>query len=461
MKILLLNPQYIEGYIHTARWDGLTISGGHWYPIFLGYCTGLLEKYDNECKLVDAEADNLTDRDLLKIASEFKPKFTVIYISERGLKQNISLGKRIKSKTKSKIIFVGPWCSAVDKKLIPANSVDFVVDGEFEYVVKDIVEGKIKKRFVKAKRLTKEQLDKMPWVTQVYKKHLNIDNYMVSSLWTPFVDLFTGRKCYWGKCSFCLWPHTNLKGGGYVVRDIEDVIDEIEWCTKNLNIKEIFIQDDSLPGWRAKEISEAIIKRNIKIKWSAYARGDLSMTPKILKLMKKSGCHCLHVGYESSSNEILNNINKGVTKQTLEKFTKWATDVGIDIHGDFMLGLPGETEESIKETIEWAKKLNVITYQFVPPKAYKCTPLYSYLKKNNFLDSYGGPSYPKLNRSEMVRWCGTALIKTYFNLRFLKRIIFRPREFRRLIRSAIYVGPYILFKKTEGKKEYPGKNKLK
>ncbi|MFQ6020444.1 MAG: B12-binding domain-containing radical SAM protein [Candidatus Aenigmatarchaeota archaeon] len=446
MRIMLINPQYVEGYIHSARWDGLTISGSHWYPIFLAYCTGLLEKYGHKCKLIDAEADNLLDNQIFSIAKKFNPDFTVIYISKKGLKQNVDLSERIKKETDSKIIFVGPWASMEPKNILKNKVVNYLIDGEFEYTVKDIVEGKIKKRYLKTKRLTKKQLEELPWVTKVYKRHLNIKNYKIGSLWHPFVDTFTGRKCYWSKCTFCLWPFTNLKEGGYIVRDIEDVLDEIDWVSKNLPIKEIFIQDDTLPGWRAKQIAEGILRRGIKIRWSAYARGDLSMTPKILKLMRKSGCHCLHIGYESSSNKILRNVNKGVTKEDLEKFTKWVNDAGIDIHGDFMVGLPGETKETIRDTIEWAKKLNIVTYQFAPPKAYPCTPYYEELKRNSHLDENDKLKLPNMSYSEIEMWCKRAMRECYFNFGFLRRVIFKPRELKRLLRSSIYVVPHIFSK---------------
>jgi len=454
MRVLLLNPPYLTGYIHSARWDGISVSGSHWYPIFLAYTTGLLEKYGHKCKLVDAEADNLSDFDVIRIAKKLSPDFTVVYVSLRGLKQNKSLSEIIKNGTGTKIIFVGPWCSMPDVKESCLEDkkkiVDHLIDGEFEYIVKDMVEGKENRKLIIANRLTSEQLNELPWVTKVYKKHLNIENYKIGSLWYPFVDMFTGRKCYWGKCAFCLWPNTILKEGSYVARDIEDVLDEIEWAVKNIKpkIKEIFIQDDTPPARRCKQIAEGLIKRNVNISWSTYARGDLALTPEILKLMKKSGCHCLHVGYESSSNEILNRINKGVTKETLEKFTKWCNDAKIDIHADFMIGLPGETEKTARNTVEWAKKLNVVTYQFAPPRAYPCTPYYNWLVENNFLDEKGRPEYNKMGYQEMVRWCKKAMRECYFNFGFFKRVVLKPHELKRLIRSAVFVIPYI-FKKTE------------
>lgn len=450
MKVLLINPRYVAGYIHSARWDSLTISGSHWYPIFLAYCTGLLEKYGHRCKLVDAEADNLSDSDVFLVAKKFDPDFVVMYISHRGYEQNILLAKRIKDSTKSKIIFVGPWCSMDPKRILKNKKIiDHLVDGEFEFKVKDIVEGKEGKRYVKAKRLTSKQLDELPWVTKVYKKYLNIKNYRISSLWYPFVDMFTSRKCYWGKCTFCLWPFTIQKEGGIVARDIEGVLNEIEWVAKNLKVKEIFIQDDTLPGWRAKQLSEGIIKREIKINWSAYARGDLTMTPEILRKMKDSGCHCLHVGYESGSDEILKNVNKGVTTKNLETFTKWMNKVGIDIHADFIIGLPGETNKTIRKTINWAKRLNVITYQFAPPKPYPCTPYYDWLVSQNLIDMKGNPKLPNMSYEDMVKWCKIAMKECYFNLGFLERVILKPNELKRMSYSAFRLIPYILFKRSD------------
>jgi radical SAM superfamily enzyme YgiQ (UPF0313 family) len=449
MKIILINPQYKEGYIHSARWDSITISGTHWYPIFLGYCTGLLEKNGHECKLVDAEAENKADEQLIQIAEQFKPTFTVIYISQRGFKQNVALAEKIKEKTGSKIIFVGPWCSMDHEGFLNEKVIDHLIEGEFEFETLNVVEGRNKKRHITAARLTPEQLNELPWVTKVYAKHLNLKNYKVSSLWYPFMDMFTGRKCYWGKCIFCLWPFTILKGGSYVVRDINDVLNEIEWATKNLKIKEIFIQDDTLSGERANLLSEGILKRGIKIAWSGYARGDLTMTPEILKKMKQAGCHCLHVGYESGNDELLRRMNKGVTTKTLETFTEWATAAGIDIHADFMIGLPGETEETARNTINWAKKLNVVTYQFAPPKPYGCTPYYLWMKKEGYLDKDGNPNMPNMNYQRMVDLCKQAMKECYFNPAFIKRIMFKPHEVLRILRSAKYLVKYMLLRKSD------------
>ena len=466
-RVLLINPQFRGGYIHSARWDGLTISGSHWYPIFLAYATGYLMKYSHNCKLVDAEAENISDPEMLQIARRYKPDFTIIYVSERGLDFNTTLGKKIKKATGSKIVFVGPWCSMdiVKKRALEGGIADYLIDGEFEFVLKDVVENRIEKTLlliptmfnfkltkgtkiktviIKSRRLDSGRLNELPWVTKTYKRFLNIENYRIGSLYHPFVDMFTGRKCYWGKCSFCLWPNTILKEGGYEARDIEDVLDEIEWAVKNMDIREIFIQDDTPPAFRCRELAEGIIKRGIKIKWSTYARGDLTLTPEILRLMKESGCHCLHVGYESGNDELLKTMNKGVTKETLTIFTDWCNNAGIDIHGDFLLGLPGETPRTIRETIDWAKSLNILTYQFALPKPYPCTPYYKWMEEHKMFGYNGSVKFENFTEAEMQNWWATAMKETYFNLRFIRRIIFRPSEWGRLLTFAKFVIPSML-----------------
>lgn len=406
-------------------------------------------KNNHECKLIDAEASNLTDEQIFNIAMEFKPDFIVLYISQRGFSQNIELAKRIKDKTNSKIIVAGPWCSMEPKEMLKEDTIDHLIEGEFEFEVLKIVDGKNKNRHTKSARLTQKELNELPWVTKVYAKHLDIKRYKESSLWYPFVDLFTGRKCYWGKCIFCLWPFSILEGGSYSVRDMEDVLDEMEWVTKNLSVKEIFLQDDTLSAERAKLLSEGILKRGIKIQWSTYARGDLTMTPDILKKMKESGCHCLHIGYESGNDELLKNMNKGVTVESLETFTRWVNDAKIDIHADFMIGLPGETEETARNTINWAKKLKVGTYQFAPPKPYMCTPYYAWLKNKGYLDEDDNPNLPNMSYQQMVDLCKKAMKECFFNPAFIVRTILNPRELMLVSRSVVPALKYLLLRKHD------------
>lgn len=458
-KVLLINPAFYPNYIHSARWDSVSYSNTRWYPIFLSYCTSLLEKHTHECKLIDAEADNLNDKQVLYIAKRFKPHFTLIYISERGLEANIELAKSIKANTKSKIIFAGPWCSLVPKEKLEGNIVDFVIDGEFEFATLDIVEGRHKKKgYVKTKRLTSDQLNELGWVTKIYKKHLNIENYHVSSIRHSYVDIFISRMCYWGKCSFCLWPVTILEGGGYVTRDINDALDEIEWAWKNIDIREIFIQDDTISPKVAKELSEGLIKRGLKISWACYARGDLALTQEIIDLMVKSGCRVVHIGYESGNNEILKRMCKGVTVESLREVTRRFNKAGISVHGDFMVGNEGENRKTIQQTFDFIKSLDGLDIvQIAPPKLYKNCKLYKWYANNKegaYIDERGLPNLKDLTYEEMVSECKLGLKEFYTSRKFVSRALIHPSLLKQVLASA---GPAVKFIFGKQKVEVPVK----
>ena len=120
-------------------------------------------------------------------------------------------------------------------------------------------------------------------------------------------------------------------------------------------IKEVYIQDDTLPKERVIELSEAILENELKLRWSCYSRANLDF--ETLKLMKRAGAHILETGFESHSSEILKNIRKGITVSEAEEYVRNARKVGLEVIGAFITGLPGETVETIKDTTEWAKKL--------------------------------------------------------------------------------------------------------
>jgi radical SAM superfamily enzyme YgiQ (UPF0313 family) len=461
MKILLLNPPYVPEFMRSARWAAVSISGSNWYPIYLAYCTGLLEKYGHKTKLVDGPVDKLSHEDVLKMAKNFSADISVLYISDKSLENDIAIGEKIKELTGSYIAMVGPWCSCVNPdELLKNSKIDAFAIGEFDYTILEFAEGKSENtidglvwknngkviRNPPRKPLTSEQINEFPFVTDVYRRHLNIRNYFQAPHLHPFVDLFTGRGCSWGKCTFCLWPHTINKDAPYRVGDINRTIEELEFIKEELPfVKEVFIQDDTLPAWRAGVLSTAIIAANLDITWSCYARPDATYDLETLKLMKKSGCRCLHVGYESSNPQILKNIKKGTTSEIMVKFTEMTHKVGLSNHADFIIGLPGETVETIIATVKWARKLKVNSYQFTRPYPYPRTPFYAWLEKNAFLNN-GKVNCPHLSTKEIDKWVRWALRKTNLNPRYLLRMIKRPKEWKRLIRSARYVLPNVVGK---------------
>ncbi len=457
MKVLLLNPPFVPQFIRSSRWAAVSVSGSNWYPIYLAYCTGLLEKYGHQTKLVDGPVDRLPHEDVFSIARDFSPDMTVLYISTVSLDNDIAIGERLKDLTGSYIILVGPWCSIYPDQIIERSAkIDALAIGEFDYTVLEVAEGKAESTIdglvwhdngkiihnPPRSPLTTEQINEFPFVTDVYRRHLNIRNYFQMPHLHPFIDLFTGRGCPWGKCTFCLWPHTINKGAPYRKRDMNSVIEELKFIKKELPfVKEVFIQDDTLSNERAKELSTAIIESGLDITWSCYCRVDTEL--ETLRLMKKSGCRLMHVGYESSNQQILKSVKKGTSVKQMGIFTENAYKVGLLNHADFIIGLPGETVETIKATVEWAKSLKVDSYQFTIPKAYPETPFYDWLEENGYLKD-GWPNYPDLSIEDMERWTKWAIRQTNMNPWYLLRMMRKPREWRRLARSARYVLPKVV-----------------
>lgn len=454
MKVLLLNPPYFKKFVRSSRCTWIPIAGSNWSPIFLAYATGLLEKNGHEAKLWDALVEDVSQEDLNKGVKDFSPELIVLYTSLDSLENDVKVAELIKKDHDCKMVFVGPWCATDPLGILNKSKViDGVIRREFEYPVSLIAAGKDwadipclvwrnDERIVENKDdyfVTNEELEAMPFVTDVYRRHLNLKNYHQTSLEFPFVDLFTARGCAWGRCTFCLWPQTIHKGAPYRFRSIENVIEEIKFIKEKMpEVKEIFFQDDMLPRGRLNKLCRAMIDNNLKIKWSGYAKTDLDY--ETLRLAKESGCRFLHIGYETGNQFILDNIEKGEVLDKMEKFSRDAKKAGVHIHGDFIIGLPGETEETIKKTIAWAKKINISDYQFVIPQPHPSTKFYHWLKDSGHLTEDGKVQYEGLSPEKLEYWRFKAYQEIYFSPRYLfSRIISgfgNPKEFVRLFKVA-------------------------
>jgi len=440
-KILLLSPPYHPDYMRNARCDFFSLSSTQWYPIWLGYCGCLLQKYGYKVKLLDALTYKLSYKKTTSIIENFNPDFIVIYSSRISKIDDIKYADYLKQKFKKEIVFVGPFVSIDPKEYLALSKfVKFAIRGEFDFPVLELVKGlppqEIRNLLYKDEDtikenpqrplLTTQELDQFPFVSEFFYQQLDIKKYRAPSELHPFIDIMTGRGCVWGVCTFCLWVHSFIKGAVYNKRSIELVLDELEYISKNIPVKSVMIQDDTLPQSRAQELSLGILKRGIKIKWSCYARPNIDF--KTLKLMKKAGCRNLHVGYESSNNEVLKKTAKGITFEEMIEFTYNAKRTGLNIHADFLMGLYPETRSTILKTIDWACKLDPFTAQFQIIIPYPCTPLYQQLKKKGYLNKEGQPHYPWLSNSEIRKLSKLAYRRFYFRWSYFLRTITHPYD---------------------------------
>ena len=227
-------------------------------------------------------------------------------------------------------------------------------------------------------------MDQLPFVTEVYKRDLRIEDYFIGYLMHPYVSLYTGRGCK-SHCTFCLWPQT-VGGHRYRVRSPEHVAAEIRQAKQMFpQVKEFFFDDDTftdnLP--RAEAIARELGKMGVM--WSCNAKANVPR--KTLEVLKDNGLRLLLVGYESGNQQILYNIKKGMRIEVARKFTQDCHELGIKIHGTFILGLPGETRETIEETIRFATDINPHTIQVSLAAPYPGTFLYNQAVENGWLDA--------------------------------------------------------------------------
>lgn len=469
VKILLLNPPFLTRYSRQSRSPCVTKGGTIYYPYYLAYAAGVLEKEGFEVKLIDAVARGWSHQDVIDFVRNFRPDLSVIDTSTPSIYNDVKVAEETKQALpNSHISLVGTHPTNLPEETMKlSEKIDSICRSEYDYTVRDLSHqlegGKIlekvdglsyrkgKKIFHNKPRELIKNLDEIPFVSEVYKKYFGLEGikkYFYASLLHPQVTILTARGCPFN-CTFCNTPFKS----SYRARSPENVVDEFEYIQNELpEIREVMIEDDtfSVSKKRTIEICELLKKRGIKLKWSCNARVDIDL--ETLKKMKDANCRLLCVGFESPEQNVLDNVNKRTTKNLQIEFMENTRKAGLLVNGCFILGLPKDTKESIKETIEFAKKLNPDTAQFYPLMVYPGTEAYGWAKGNGFLvtEDYSKwitpegyhtttVSKPDLPAEELVKLCDQARREFYMRKKYvfykLKQVIANPSELKRTMKS--------------------------
>lgn len=492
MKILMLSPPFLYRFSRTSRSPAISKGGCVYYPIWMGYATGVLEQAGHDVKLLDCPASGMSLQEVIQLTINWKPDLIVVDTVTASFRNDAKACVELRKYNKqSFLVMVGTHVGALPvQSLKEAPGVDAVVRGEYDFVLRDLAKALQEKGSLeKVMSLTywvnreivftptmtpleEEQLDSMPFVSSVYKKHLRIKDYFYPSVLYPEVTVITGRGCKF-RCTFCKFPQT-LTGHSYRARSVKNVVDEFEWIEKELpEVQDIMIEDDTLTQDKNRmiEIAKEILKRKLKIAWTCNARADVDL--ETLGWMKKANCRLLCVGFESSNQQILNNIKKGTTVPRIEEFMVDTKKAGLLVHGCFMLGNKGETKETIKATVEWAKKLDPDTAQFFPLMVYPGTEAFRWAEENNFLKTKEWGEWlnedgthntlistDKLSNDELVEACDWARKQFYMRPNFIFNraimLLTHPREIPRFALGSKTFAKYLLnigaWKKSATKK---------
>src|SRR6201981_403721 len=458
LKTLFLNPPSFENFDGGAgsRWPATREIESYWYPVWLAYPTGVREG----ARFLDAPPHHISGEETIEIAKDYE--FLVLFTSTPGFPGDIRLARAIKDANPNiKICFVGPHVTVLpEKSLGDCPVIDWVARKEFDYTVVEYAQGKPLEEILgishlkdgqivhNADRPQIQDLDPLPHVTEVYKRDLDVTRYNVPFLLNPYVSLYTTRGCP-AQCTFCLWPQT-LSGHPWRKRSTDDVASEMARAKEYWpNVREFFFDDDTFNIQKARTVELCAKLKPLGLTWSCTSR--VTTDYETLKAMKEAGCRLLIVGYESGDAQILKNIKKGATIERARQFTKDCHKLGLVVHGDFILGLPGETRETIENTIRFAKELDVETIQVSVAHAYPGTELYDHVGRNGFMVAdtkmvdEGGHQmvqieYPGLPAAEVLDAVHHFYDEYYFRpkavYRILKKAAFDGSERRRLYKEA-------------------------
>ena len=471
MNVLMLNPPFKGRFSRTSRSPAVTLGGTIYYPFWLAYAAGVLEQKGFSVQLVDAPAQGLSVDDVIERIKNEPPQLIVVDTSTPSIYSDVKVAEQLKEKfAASLVILVGTHPSALPEETLKLSErVDAIAVGEYDYTIRDLAICLGKKGDLRTinglvfrkdgeivhnrPRALIENVDELPFVSEVYKRHLDVRDYYFAAANYPMVMIITGRGCPY-KCFFCVYPQT-FHSRQYRPRSAASVVDEFQWITENLpGVKEIGIEDDTftVDPERTKEICRQIIERGIKIKWYCNVRVNLEL--ETMRRMKKAGCRLVTVGFESADQESLNRMQKGITVAQIRQFVRDARKSGLLVHGCFIIGNPGETTETMAKSLEMARQLNCDTMQFFPLLVYPGTEAYrwasenGYLAADNFADwaDEGGMyrsvlNIPGLPAGDVEAFCLRANREYYLRPRYLLmklgQLIFGPREISRTLKGAL------------------------
>ena len=395
MRTLFLQPPSFGGFDGGAgsRYQAKREIKSFWYPTWLAQPAALVPG----SRLIDAPPAGMGIEPILGDVRH--RDLVVIHTSTPSFASDVKVAQALKDANPAlKIGFVGAKVAVQPEESLQQGApIDFVARNEFDFTCLEVAEGRdfggidgISYRngdgvLVHNKdRAILEDMDQLPFVTDVYKRDLRIEDYFIGYLLHPYISIYTGRGCK-SRCTFCLWPQT-VGGHRYRVRSPEHVAAEIKQAMRDFpQVREFFFDDDTftdnLP--RAEAIARELGK--LGVTWSCNAKANVPR--ETLKVLKDNGLRLLLVGYESGNQQILHNIKKGLRIDVAKRFTKDCHELGIKIHGTFILGLPGETKETIEETIRYAVEINPHTMQVSLAAPYPGTFLYDQAVENGWLDA--------------------------------------------------------------------------
>ena len=405
MKIFFLNPPFLSGDLYmkeVGRCGRRAVAGELWPQTGLAYLAAVALELNCDVQLRDAMASRIPLQKLEQIVADFQPDLVIANTTTPTFRNDAEVLRILKQRSPAVYAFTGTHVSALPEESLKNSSADLVFVNEAESTLEEVIRkwdhwsdipglayrenGKI---IVTSACPYIRDLDSLPCPA---RELLPNDKYRMPFFENEsYATLIPTRGCPW-KCTFC--RAGRVWGTRVRTRSPENVAGEIRRIRDDLNIRNVVFMTDSLTldkKW-INAFLDLILKENLEFRWICNSRVD-AVTPEMLKKMKQAGCLLVSYGVESGSPEILEASKKKITLEQSRDAVKWTKEAGILCMAYFILGLPGETRETIEKTIRFARELNPDYVNFHVATPFPGTELYEIARENGWLVSEDWTDY--------------------------------------------------------------------
>jgi len=467
LRVALVNPPFLPDFSRGQRSPAVTRSGTLYYPMWLAYAAAHAMRLGHEVELIDAVALEKNQDETISRLQAFAPHLILVEASTPSIENDLAFAARAKHECRPASVFMcGTHVSALpEESLAMQPSLDGALIGEYEIPMEEILdaisgcrpieEGEgvyLPGKAVKPRTRYFTDLDARPFISEIYQRFLPIARYFNPNAHHPMVSILSGRGCPY-HCTFCVFPQT-LTGHGYRKRSVGSLIEEFSWISRHMpQVRGVFIEDDTFTADRKRvfEFTKMLRDLHLPLSWTVNARADVDL--ETLRAMKAAGLRGVCVGFESGSQELLNQIHKGTKLDEMERFAADARTAGINVHGCFMVGLPGESRITLQQTLQFALRLPLDSAQFYPLMVYPGTEAYDRAKENGMLTAGRWRDWlsaeglhqcvvrsAELTSAQLVAFCNHARRRFYLRRSYLRtlawRVLMDREERHRVIRSA-------------------------
>ena len=488
MKILFVNPPYkidldngLERYFVRAgsRWPFSMVKKKKEkpdyympFPFYLAYAASLLEREGFEVDVIDGVALDMELESFLNQVEKRSPEIIVCETATPTLAYDAEVAANMKKRTGGYVVFTGPHATARPEEVLNRFSqVDYVVRGEYEFRLLELIRGLEEDKplddlegiglrsngsiIVNEYTQIIANLDDLPmpaWHLFPSREQNDLSIYWDNMCQVkPSAQLHASRGCPF-HCNFCLWNQVMSRESKYRVFSAERIVDEIEFLQKNYQVRSVYFDDDSFTVSKKHvfSICAEMERRGIRIKWSCM--GDaMAVSESMLQRMAEAGCIGMKFGVESGDPQMLKGIGKPLDLEKARKVARLCAKLGIKSHATFTFGLLGETRESLRKTLEYAKSLDVDTIQFSITTPFPGTRYFEQLESRGLLRSTDWQQYDGLGQSvvqfENLSYEEVEEFCQRFAGRWLRHKITRPMW---LLRQARYLGRIFYGQGLEG-----------